>query len=191
MSAWCRPLWIWRYSGFSVRVAADLLASGYLVYLLSFQLTVVTYSWTIMSDEESKVPEELFKDVKFYVVGDIDETVRLWTLAYSFLPSVLTSQFHQHDIYWIGQPLTCYRAIGDKQAAVTAYIVYILKVANICVTVLAVFFIENNLISGADSFSMDQVSSQCDTLISIASPSANQFMCYFEIRSSNIIVLVF
>ena len=91
MSAWCRPLWIWRYSGFSVRVAADLLASGYLVYLLSFQLTVVTYSWTIMSDEESKVPEELFKDVKFYVVGDIDETVRLWTLAYSFLPSVLTS----------------------------------------------------------------------------------------------------
>lgn len=34
-----------------------------------------------MSDEEPKVPEELFKDVKFYVVGDIDQKVRLWTLA--------------------------------------------------------------------------------------------------------------
>ena len=43
-----------------------------------------------MSDEESKVPEELFKDVKFYVVGDIDEKVRLWTLARSSLPSMLT-----------------------------------------------------------------------------------------------------
>ncbi|KAJ3595202.1 hypothetical protein NHX12_004506 [Muraenolepis orangiensis] len=28
-----------------------------------------------MSDEESKVPDELFKDVKFYVVGDIDDKV--------------------------------------------------------------------------------------------------------------------
>ncbi|KAG7266794.1 hypothetical protein CRUP_034609 [Coryphaenoides rupestris] len=28
-----------------------------------------------MSDEDSKVPDELFKDVKFYVVGDIDEKV--------------------------------------------------------------------------------------------------------------------
>uniref|UniRef100_A0A4W5LZ02 PAX-interacting protein 1 n=1 Tax=Hucho hucho TaxID=62062 RepID=A0A4W5LZ02_9TELE len=28
-----------------------------------------------MSDEEPKVPEELFKDVKFYVVGDIDQKV--------------------------------------------------------------------------------------------------------------------
>ena len=58
--------------------------------LLSVQLTPVTCSWTIMSDEESKVPEELFKDVKFYVVGDIDEKVRFWTLARSSLPSMLT-----------------------------------------------------------------------------------------------------
>lgn len=28
-----------------------------------------------MSEEENKVSEELFKDVKFYVVGDIDEKV--------------------------------------------------------------------------------------------------------------------
>ena len=34
-----------------------------------------------MSDEENKVSEELFKDVKFYVVGDIDQKVRLRTLA--------------------------------------------------------------------------------------------------------------
>ena len=67
------------------------LASGYLVDLLSFTLTVITYSWPIMSDGESKVPEELFKDVKFYVGGDIDEKVRLWTIAHSFLPSMLTS----------------------------------------------------------------------------------------------------
>lgn len=30
-----------------------------------------------MSEEESKVVGELFKDVKFYVVGDIDPKVRL------------------------------------------------------------------------------------------------------------------
>uniref|UniRef100_A0A8C6UK87 BRCT domain-containing protein n=1 Tax=Neogobius melanostomus TaxID=47308 RepID=A0A8C6UK87_9GOBI len=29
-----------------------------------------------MSEEENKVSEELFKDVKFYVVGDIDQEVR-------------------------------------------------------------------------------------------------------------------
>uniref|UniRef100_A0A3B4AFR2 BRCT domain-containing protein n=1 Tax=Periophthalmus magnuspinnatus TaxID=409849 RepID=A0A3B4AFR2_9GOBI len=34
-----------------------------------------------MSDEENKVSEELFKDVKFYVVGDIDQKVRLWQRA--------------------------------------------------------------------------------------------------------------
>lgn len=28
-----------------------------------------------MSEEELTVPEELFKDVKFYVVGDIDQKV--------------------------------------------------------------------------------------------------------------------
>ena len=33
-------------------------------------------SWTItMSDDEPKVPDELFKDVKFYMVGDIDQKV--------------------------------------------------------------------------------------------------------------------
>lgn len=56
-----------------------------------------------MSDEEAKVPDELFKDVKFYVVGDIDEKVRLWTLAYSFLPSMLTSSFHKHQCISIGK----------------------------------------------------------------------------------------
>ena len=30
-----------------------------------------------MSDEELKVPDELFKDVKFYVVGDIDQKVKV------------------------------------------------------------------------------------------------------------------
>lgn len=34
-----------------------------------------------MSDEEPKVPEDLFKDVKFYVVGDIDQKVKSSTLA--------------------------------------------------------------------------------------------------------------
>lgn len=30
-----------------------------------------------MSEDDLKVPEELFKDVKFYVVGDIDQKVKL------------------------------------------------------------------------------------------------------------------
>lgn len=30
-----------------------------------------------MLEEELKVPDELFKDVKFYVVGDIDQKVKL------------------------------------------------------------------------------------------------------------------
>lgn len=34
-----------------------------------------------MSEEEIKVSDELFKDVKFYVVGDIDQKVRFWTLV--------------------------------------------------------------------------------------------------------------
>lgn len=34
-----------------------------------------------MSEEENKVSDELFKDVKFYVVGDIDQKVRLWLLV--------------------------------------------------------------------------------------------------------------
>lgn len=44
-----------------------------------------------MSEEEHKVSDELFKDVKFYVVGDIDPKVRLWTLAScSWVGSMLT-----------------------------------------------------------------------------------------------------
>lgn len=35
-----------------------------------------------MSEEESKVSSELFKDVKFYVVGDIDQKVRLWDVSF-------------------------------------------------------------------------------------------------------------
>lgn len=35
-----------------------------------------------MSEEEWTVPDELFKDVKFYVVGDVDPKVRFWTLAF-------------------------------------------------------------------------------------------------------------
>lgn len=34
-----------------------------------------------MSEEENKLPLELFKDVKFYVVGDIDQKVSPFTLA--------------------------------------------------------------------------------------------------------------
>lgn len=34
-----------------------------------------------MSEEENKVSDELFKDVKFYVVGDIDQKVRFLTLV--------------------------------------------------------------------------------------------------------------
>ncbi len=37
-----------------------------------------------MSEDELKVPEELFKDVKFYVVGDIDQKVHLTVIGYSF-----------------------------------------------------------------------------------------------------------
>lgn len=36
-----------------------------------------------MSDEENKVSDELFKDVKFYVVGDIDHKVSGLALASS------------------------------------------------------------------------------------------------------------
>lgn len=36
-----------------------------------------------MSEEESKVSEELFKDVKFYLVGDIDQKVSPRSLASS------------------------------------------------------------------------------------------------------------
>lgn len=44
-----------------------------------------------MSEEENKVSDELFKDVKFYVVGDIDQKVRIWTLAScSYVGSMLT-----------------------------------------------------------------------------------------------------
>lgn len=34
-----------------------------------------------MSEEDSRLPLELFKDVKFYVVGDIDQKVRTTALA--------------------------------------------------------------------------------------------------------------
>ncbi len=37
-----------------------------------------------MSEDELQIPEELFKDVKFYVVGDIDQKVHLKVLGYSF-----------------------------------------------------------------------------------------------------------
>lgn len=37
-----------------------------------------------MSEDDLKVPEELFKDVKFYVVGDIDQKVHLTVISYSF-----------------------------------------------------------------------------------------------------------
>lgn len=36
-----------------------------------------------MSEQDNDVPEELFKDVKFYVVGDIDHKVSYKTLASS------------------------------------------------------------------------------------------------------------
>lgn len=36
-----------------------------------------------MSEQDHDVPEELFKDVKFYVVGDIDHKVSYQTLASS------------------------------------------------------------------------------------------------------------
>lgn len=36
-----------------------------------------------MSEKDNEVPVELFKDVKFYVVGDIDHKVRYQTLASS------------------------------------------------------------------------------------------------------------
>lgn len=37
-----------------------------------------------MSEDDLKVPEELFKDVKFYVVGDIDQKVHLTVISYPF-----------------------------------------------------------------------------------------------------------
>ncbi len=37
-----------------------------------------------MSEDELQIPEELFKDVKFYVVGDIDQKVHLKVFGYSF-----------------------------------------------------------------------------------------------------------
>lgn len=37
-----------------------------------------------MSEDDLKVPEELFKDVKFYVVGDIDQKVHLTVIGCSF-----------------------------------------------------------------------------------------------------------
>lgn len=37
-----------------------------------------------MSEDDLKVPEELFKDVKFYVVGDIEQKVHWTVMSYSF-----------------------------------------------------------------------------------------------------------
>lgn len=34
-----------------------------------------------MTEQETKVADELFKEVKFYVVGDVDHKVSGWTLA--------------------------------------------------------------------------------------------------------------
>lgn len=42
---------------------------------LCFNVCVLGRSWTVMSQEENVVAHELFKDVKFYVVGDIDQKV--------------------------------------------------------------------------------------------------------------------
>lgn len=36
-----------------------------------------------MSEDDLKVPEEIFKDVKFYVVGDIDQKV-ITVIRHSF-----------------------------------------------------------------------------------------------------------
>lgn len=36
-----------------------------------------------MLEEELKVPDELFKDVKFYVVGDIDRKVKCCFFCHS------------------------------------------------------------------------------------------------------------
>lgn len=36
-----------------------------------------------MSEQDNDVPEELFKDVKFYVVGDIDQKVSCEPVASS------------------------------------------------------------------------------------------------------------
>lgn len=38
-----------------------------------------------MVEEELKVPDELFKDVKFYVVGDIDQKVKFFSVNVSML----------------------------------------------------------------------------------------------------------
>lgn len=34
-----------------------------------------------MSEDDLQIPEELFKDLKFYVVGDIDQKVHLKVIA--------------------------------------------------------------------------------------------------------------
>ena len=71
---------IWRCGVYgSVRAAA--LASAFLVLGLRFNDWILVRSWAVMSQEENTVSHELFKDVKFYVVGDIDQKVSLWTLA--------------------------------------------------------------------------------------------------------------
>lgn len=44
-----------------------------------------------MTQEDEAVSLELFKDVKFYVVGDIDPKVSVWKLAFSELCSLQTS----------------------------------------------------------------------------------------------------
>lgn len=42
-----------------------------------------------MLEEELKVPDELFKDVKFYVVGDIDQKVKfIFSVTVSMLACI-------------------------------------------------------------------------------------------------------
>lgn len=42
-----------------------------------------------MLEEDLKVPDELFKDVKFYVVGDIDQKVKVFFFPLSVTVSML------------------------------------------------------------------------------------------------------
>lgn len=50
-----------------------------------------------MTEEEWTVPDELFKDVKFYVVGDVDPKVRFWTLAITVLVVIMLTS-HTHSV---------------------------------------------------------------------------------------------
>lgn len=55
-----------------------------------------------MSEDDLKVPEELFKDVKFYVVGDIDQKVHSTVISYSF--SLLANSGSLTDVSMYANP---------------------------------------------------------------------------------------